>query len=126
VKDLLRQAPAVHFDEIGARVQGSLHRVHVASSTPLTLLVCHKRRGTKAIDATGLMAKMQDVAIHDGCKPYRTHDVVHGSCNAHHVRELEAIAAAEHQGWAREMIDLLYEAHDVVEKARADGKEHLS
>jgi len=126
VKDLLRQAPAVHFDETGARVEGSLHWVHVASTTLLTLLDCHKRRGTKAIDAIGVMATMQGVAIHDGWKPYRTYDVVHGLCNAHHVRELEAIAAAAHQEWAREMIDLLHEANDVVDKVRADGKDHLS
>ena len=125
-KDLLRKAPAVHFDETGARVAGSLHWVHVASTALLTLLECHKRRGTKAIDEIAVMAKMAGVAIHDGWKPYRTYDVVHGLCNAHHVRELEAIGAAEHQGWAKDMIDLLYEARDVVEKAKAAGKDHLS
>ncbi len=37
VRDLLQEAPAVHFDETGARVSGRLHWVHVASqrcSTP--------------------------------------------------------------------------------------------
>ena len=126
VADLLRDAPSVHLDETGARVQGSLHWAHVASTSFLTLLECHKRRGTKAIDAMGIMAKMSGVAVHDGWAPYRTYDVVHGSCNAHHVRELEAIAAAEHQGWAREMIDLLYKVDQVVDKAKAAGEDHLS
>ena len=125
-KDLLREAPAVHFDETGARVKGSLHWVHVASTALLTLLDCHKRRGTKAIDEIAVMAKMSGVAIHDGWKPYRTYDVVHGLCNAHHVRELEAIGAAAHQSWAKDMIDLLYDAREVVEKAKAAGKDHLS
>ena len=125
-KDLLKEAPAVHLDETGARVKGSLHWVHVASTALLTLLDCHKRRGTKAIDEIAVMAKMTGVAIHDGWKPYRTYDVVHGLCNAHHVRELEAIGAAAHQSWAKDMIDLLYDARDVVEKAKAAGKDHLS
>ncbi len=29
------------------------------------------------------------------------------------------------QGWANEMIDLLIEARDAVEKAKADGRDHL-
>ncbi len=124
--DLLRKAPAVHLDETGARVAGSLHWVHVASTALLTLLDCHKRRATTAIDEIAVMAKMAGVAIHDGWKPYRTSDVVHGLSNAHHVRELEAIGAAAHQSWAKDMIDLLYEARDVVEKAKAAGKDHLS
>jgi transposase len=125
VKDLLADAPAVHFDETGARVKNSLHWVHVASTALLTLLDCHKRRGQVAIDEIGVMAKMAGVAIHDGWKPYRTYDVVHSLCNAHHVRELEAIGTAEHQIWAKEMIDLLLDARELVEKARAGGKDHL-
>jgi transposase len=121
-KDLLRAAPAVHFDETGARVAGSLHWVHVASNALLTLLECHKPRGTKAIDEIAVMAKMAGVAVHDGWKPYRTYDVVHALCNAHHVRELEAIGAAEHQSWASEMVELLYDAREVVERAKAAAR----
>ncbi len=126
VKDLLTDAPAVHFDETGGRVAGSLHWVHVASTALLTLLDCHKRRGTVAIEEIGVMAKMVGVAVHDGWQPYRSYDVMHALCNAHHVRELEAIGAAEHQVWAKEMTDLLFTARDAVENAKAAGKDHLS
>ncbi len=68
-----------------------------------TLLECHKPRGREAIDAIGVMEKMAGVAVHDGGKPCRTDDVVHALCNAHHVRELEAIGAPLHEGWAQEM-----------------------
>ena len=44
VAELLEDTPAVHFDETGGRVEGSLHWVHVASTSLYTLLVCHKRR----------------------------------------------------------------------------------
>ena len=69
------------------------------------------------------------------CPPVSSFRIIAGSAecalcgvphNAHHVRELEAIGAAAHQGWAKEMIDLLYEARDVVEKAKEAGKDHLS
>lgn len=126
VADLLADAPAVHFDETGARVTGSLHWVHVASNALVTLLDCHKRRGKIAIDEIGIMAKMTGIAVHDGWKPYRSYDVVHGLCNAHHVRELDAVGVCAHQLWATEMVDLLYEARDAVEKAKAAGKDHLS
>lgn len=126
IRDLLIDAPAVHFDETGARVAGSLHWVHVACSALYTLLECHKRRGTVAMDAMGVMAKMRGTAIHDGWKPYRSYDVLHQLCNAHHVRELEAVAVVWNQGWADEMIGVLVEAKEAVDAARKAGADHLS
>jgi transposase len=125
IRDLLIDAPAVHFDETGARVEGSLHWVHVACSTLYTLIDCHKKRGTIAMDAMGVIAKMQGTAVHDGWKPYRSYDVLHQLCNAHHARELEAVAVGWDQGWADEMIGLLAEAKEAVESARATGVDHL-
>jgi len=45
--------------------------------------MAHQKRGTLAIDAMGVMAKMTGVACHDGWKPYRSYDVLHQLCNAH-------------------------------------------
>ena len=125
VRDLLKEAPAVHFDETGARVTGRLHWVHVASNALVTLIECHQRRGTVAMDAMDVIAKMHGVAVHDGWKPYRAYDVVHALCNAHHLRELEGVGVVWDQGWANEMIGLLIEARDAVEQARSDGKDRL-
>jgi len=125
VRDLIRDAPAVHFDETGARVEGSLHWVHVASTVFYTLLCCHKRRGTAAMDDISVIAKMSGVAIHDGWKPYRSYDVVHGLCNSHHVRELEGITEHFGQDWADKMITLLLDAREAVEKAIAKGRKRL-
>jgi len=125
VRDLLIDAPAVHFDETGARVAGSLHWVHVACSTLYTLIECHKKRGTIAMDAMGVLATMQGTAVHDGWRSYRSYDVLHQLCNAHHVRELEAVAVGWDQGWADEMIGLLVGAKEAVEVARATGADQL-
>jgi transposase len=126
VRDLLKEVPAVHFDETGARVTGRLHWVHVASNALLTLIECHERRGTVAMEAMGVIAKMTGVAVHDGWKPYRAYDVIHALCNSHHIRELDNIGVVWDQGWATEMIDLLVEARDGVEAARAQGSDRLA
>ncbi len=125
VTDLLRDAPAVHFDETGARVEGSLHWIHVASSALYTLLCCHKRRGSAAMDDIGVIAKMAGTAVHDGWKPYRSYDVVHALCNAHHLRELEGVSERFGQDWADKMITLLLDAKECVEEAIAKGHMRL-
>ena len=121
----LRAAPVVHFDETGARVAGFLHWVHVASNTLDTLLRCHTRRGGVALDDIGVIGAMDGVAVHDGWTPYRAYDVVHGLCNAHHLRELEAVTERFAQAWAAKMITLLTEAKTAVAEAQASGRTHL-
>jgi len=125
VTDLLRDAPSVHFDETGARVEGSLHWIHSASTALHTLLICHKRRGTPAMDDMGVIAKMTGVAIHDGWKPYRSYDVLHGLCNSHHARELQGVVDHFGQEWADKMITLLLDAKEEVEAAIAAGRKKL-
>jgi transposase len=125
VTDLLRDEPAVHFDETGARVEGSLHWIHVASSALFTLLACHKRRGSVAMDDIGVIEKMKGIAVHDGWKPYRSYDVVHQLCNSHHLRELEGVAERFGQDWADKMITLLLDAKEAVEQAVDEGRGRL-
>ncbi|HVC88966.1 MAG TPA: IS66 family transposase [Gaiellaceae bacterium] len=120
IAELLKMSPAVHFDETGGRVGGRLQWIHVASTTLLTLLECHPRRGVVAMDEMGILEKLSGVAIHDGWKPYRTYDVVHGLCNAHHLRELQSLVEAG-QTWADEMIGLLIDAKRAVDAAKALG-----
>jgi len=122
---LLRDAPAVHFDETGARAVGRLHWVHSASTALLTYIDCHKKRGRAAMDDLGVIGQMSGVALHDGWKPYRHYDVAHALCNPHHLRELLAVGVRWDQGWANDLADLLREAKHTVESARADGADHL-
>ncbi len=125
VADLLKDAPAVHFDETGGRVEGSLHWIHVACTSLYTLLYCHQRRGTAAMDEMGVIAKLTGVAVHDGWKPYRSYDVVHALCNADHIRELAGVVEHFDQDWADQMIDLLLDAKEAVEAASARGRNRL-
>lgn len=77
------------------------------------------------MDAMGVIEKMTGIAVHDGWKPYRSYDVVHALCNAHHLRELEGIGVVWDQGWANEMICLLVEAKEAVDAAKAKGRDSL-
>ncbi|MFZ0168186.1 MAG: IS66 family transposase [Candidatus Dormiibacterota bacterium] len=123
--DLLCDAPVVHFDETGARVAGRLHWVHVASNATTTLLDCYQRRGKVAIEEMGVLSLMSGIAVHDGFAPYRSYEVIHALCNAHHLRELEGIAACEGQQWADEMIGFLVETKTAVQVAKASGQDHF-
>ena len=126
VRYLLRQVDAVHFDETGGRVAGKLHWVHSASTSLLTLLDCHPKRGRAAMDDLGVIDQMTGIAHHDGWRPYRAYDVVHSLCNAHHLRELDEIGWISHQFWAGDMAALLCEAKAMVETAKAGGATSLS
>lgn len=125
ITDLLRDAPVVQYDETGARVEGSLYWVHVASSCLYTLLTCHKRRGKVAMDEMAIISNMKGIAVHDGWKPYKSYEVIHQLCNAHHLRELQAVSDNLGQQWADEMIELLLFAKAEVEKRVGLGKSSL-
>lgn len=125
IREQLAAAPVAHFDETGARVAGSLHWLHSASTAELTLVTAHAKRGVEAIDAAGVLPAFHGTAVHDGWAPYRRYDeVTHALCNAHHLRELTAVAESG-QDWAGHLIDVLVTAKRHVDDARAVGAERL-
>src|SRR5512135_1677996 len=126
VREQLAGRAVVNFDETGLRVDGKLSWVHSASADTLTLYTCHDRRGVEAMTAAGVLPAFRGVAVHDGWKPYRRYDVTHALCNAHHLRELAAVAEQGGQDWAAEMARLLVEIHRVVERARQAGADGLA
>lgn len=126
IRARLVAAAVAHFDETGARVAGRLHWLHVASTALLTLLTVHRRRGTDAADAAGVLPGFAGVAVHDGWTPYRRYTrIAHGLCNAHHLRELAAAAEAGHD-WADGLAEVLRYAHRQVTAARAAGADRLA
>lgn len=122
IREQIAAAPVAYFDETGARVEGSLHWTHSASTPLLTHLTVHRRRGKEGMDAAGILPNFSGVGVHDGWKPYRLYGwCQHGLCNAHHLRELIFVADELHQQWGQDMIDVLLDAKTTAEDARRRG-----
>jgi transposase len=92
VRGRLHRAPVVNFDESGLRVAGKLQWVHSASTGRYALIIVHPKRGVAAMDTAGVLPGFTGVAVHDAWAPYDTYtDAVHALCNAHALRELQAV-----------------------------------
>jgi transposase len=125
IRDAIRQATVVGFDETGVRIDGKLHWWHTASTTELTAYHVHAKRGRVGIDAGGILPGFGGRAVHDAWGPYLGYGCAHSLCNAHHLRELTYLYEQEHQEWAAEMIEWLGLAYQQVEGARAAGMGEL-
>ena len=108
----LRQAPVVHVDESGLRVEGKLHWLHVACTPGLTFYGVHAKRGTEATDAFDILPHCRGWLIHDHWSPYFTYDeALHGLCNQHLLRELKFVAEEVHETWAARLSQWLVRAY---------------
>ena len=109
-------APVKHLDETGFRSGDKTQWLHIASTLWLTFYRISAKRGSLPENLTGIV-------VHDHWKPYYTlAGVLHALCNAHHLRELQALIEIEHEDWARRMQTLLRRACHATNLARRQGK----
>lgn len=125
IKEKLTQAAVAHFDETGISINGKLHWLHEAGTEGLTYYFPHAKRGSEAMDEIGILGAFQGTAVHDHWGAYWKYDCLHALCNAHHLRELAFVWEEYEQDWAEKVIDLLLEAKETVEKAKAQGRKRL-
>ncbi len=125
IRESLRQAEVAHFDETGVYIEGKRQWLHVASTRKLTLYHTHLKRGEGGTRAMGVLPGFGGVAVHDGYQSFRVYGCRHALCNAHHLRELQAL---EEQGeeWAKQMKCLLVRIKGAVELAREVGQHSLA
>ena len=125
-REVVRRAPAAHFDESGVRVGGTLYWLHVAATALVTCYLIHPRRGVEAMDEMGVLPGYAGYAVHDHWGPYfAIEGLLHVLCNAHHIRELVYVHEQYGQSWAKWLIRMLVETHREVEAAKAAGLTRL-
>ena len=126
VRAALAAAGVAHADETGFRVAGKLAWVHSASSGKYVLITVHPKRGRQAMDAAGVIPQFRGVLVHDAWAPYDTYGhLTHALCNAHALRELQAVIDAGPEGqwcWAAQAAGALREMKRLADASLAiDG-----
>ena len=123
VKAALEAASVGHFDETGLRVAGKLHWMHTAGNADYTYLFIHARRGKNALlSEQSVLKDFRGYAIHDSLSAYFSFSgAQHGLCNAHILRELQALIEANSR-WAKEMHALLLELHSELSGVALTGE----
>ena len=126
LKQELIKEDVIHSDETGVNIKGKLNWIHVASSNTLTYYMLHKKRGKIAMDDMGILANYNGIAVHDHWKPYNKYSCTHSYCNAHILRELNAITQMENRQWSKDMYSLLTNINIAIHKAKNSFKSHLT
>ncbi|MGO8887391.1 MAG: IS66 family transposase [Streptosporangiaceae bacterium] len=123
IRAALAVAGVAHADETGFRVAGKLAWVHSASSGKYVLITVHPKRGRQAMDAAGVIPALGGVLVHDAWAPYDTYgQLTHALCNAHALRELQAVIDASPDGqwcWAAQAADALREMKRLADASLA-------
>lgn len=124
-KQQLIHSAVVHADETGINVGGQRLWLHNASSAQWTLFAAHEKRGSEAMNASGILPAFRGTLVHDHWKPYFLYSCTHALCNAHHLRELTYAHEMENQAWALKMKTLLLDINEAIDAAGGclDSKE---
>jgi len=127
IKEAVRASPVAHGDETGIRVDGQSKWLHVFSSLVYTYYYWSKYRGQKAHRADGLLPEYRGILMHDAYRSYLGYDYTHALCNAHLLRELQALSETDPtQRWAGQLLRLLRLAWAGVKSAQAADATELS
>jgi transposase len=126
IKEAVRASPQAHSDETGMRVAGKTQWLHVCSTQTHTYYYWSQYRGQQAHQADGLLPEYRGILMHDAYSTYFGLEWQHARCNAHLLRELQALAeTAPTLLWPQQVNRLLRTAWAMVKQAKVDGLSEL-
>jgi transposase len=119
IKAQILASEVVHFDETGLKAASTTKWVHTASTDEFCYLFLHDKRGSKALrDEDSILKDYRNWAVHDCYSTYFTFkDCKHSICNAHILRELQALKE-QNIVWASEMHNFLMELYTKTAKGK--------
>jgi transposase len=113
-------APVRCLDETGLRIAGKTAWLHTASTPTHTFYRAGEPR-------SAVLACQGGVAVHDHWRAYYGLDGVdHAFCNAHLLRELQAVCEFDKEPWAEALRATLLDANEAVRQAKAQGASALA
>jgi transposase len=117
IKAHILESEVVHFDETCLRADGTRQWMHTACTESFCFLFLHLGRGTKALkDTMSVLKDYQNWAVHDCYATYFTFtDCKHAICNAHILRELQALKE-QNSVWAAAMHEFLMALYLATDK----------
>jgi transposase len=108
-------APVRCLDETGFRIAGATRWLHTASTLTHTFYRAGEPRSAVPEFVGG-------VVVHDHWRAYYAlENVLHAFCNAHLLRELQAVSEFDKEPWAEALRATLLDANEAVQKAKAEG-----
>lgn len=122
----LRQAPVIHHDETGLDVTNRRVWMHGTSTTTVTHDQIHESRGTKALEATGLLGGFTGVSVHECWAASFRSPCHHALCLVPLVRDLTFVAEALGVWWAAKLKRLVLEMKQATDEARLHSQACLS
>jgi len=124
IRQDLALSEVLHKDESGARINGSVHWLHVVSTSRATYYEIHPKRGSEADNAMGILPAFTGTLVHDHLKSLYDFPCTHAECNAHVLRYLKGVCEndKEFEPFAEALGKLLKEMND-RRKVLIEGKE---
>lgn len=120
----LQREQVVGFDETGMRAQGQAY-AHVASGSNHTFFFLGKR-DYATMNQMGILPEFKGIAVHDRYANYFGYDCQHSLCNAHLLRNLQAVIDQDNDYWAIQLQQLLRNINKAVKRAKNQGKKAFS
>ncbi|HXJ94737.1 MAG TPA: IS66 family transposase [Terriglobia bacterium] len=120
IGECVAAAPVRCLDETGFRIAGQTRWLHTASTATHTFYRAGEPRSA-VLECRG------GVVVHDHWRAYYgLENVDHAFCNAHLLRELQAVCELDKEPWAEALRATLLNANEAVRAARTTGAAGLA